>query len=267
MNELTTIQQQRLGEILKDIQHSQRRVGLEVLTIGQRLLEAKDILWHGDFEDWVEMNCRFTARTAENMMNVARRLLDKPEVVSLLPPGILYQLAAPSTNEKVIDVIATRIRDGETLDNADVEKVIRDNKPPRQRRTVEEVTNETTDNIVEEVTATNGYVSVGGESVPATRETIRQAVIEQNAEAIRTDNETIRRKIEQEDGLEGLETLRGKCIVNHISRDGRVVLFSPALAAQLEAGMRVQYIFYILDEYSTSRPIDLVAVARGESSL
>jgi hypothetical protein len=74
------------------------------------LREAKALLPHGKFEGWVRRELGVSLRSAENYMLASRFLEGKPETVALLPPGIIYRLAAPSAPPALVaDVVAGKL--------------------------------------------------------------------------------------------------------------------------------------------------------------
>lgn len=78
------------------------RMQESALTIGKRLLAIKDVLPHGQFEDWVATEFTFSIRTAQNFMNVFERFGHQPKAIDLFSPSGLYLLAAPSTPPEVV---------------------------------------------------------------------------------------------------------------------------------------------------------------------
>ena len=61
--------------------------------VGRELTEAKDLLNHGQFVDWVEHDVGMTARTAQHIMS-AYRLCLKKRNFALLARSSLYLLGA-----------------------------------------------------------------------------------------------------------------------------------------------------------------------------
>jgi len=83
-----------------------RRLLSSYIDTGADLLKIKDKIEHGAFGAWVKAEFCFTERTAENFMNAAR-LAREYEIISELPPTIVYLLAAPSAPAAfVADVLA-----------------------------------------------------------------------------------------------------------------------------------------------------------------
>jgi len=78
------------------------RMQESALTIGKRLLAIKDVLPHGQFEDWVTTEFTFSIRTAQNFMNVFERFGNHPKAIDLFSPSGLYLLAAPSTPPEAV---------------------------------------------------------------------------------------------------------------------------------------------------------------------
>jgi len=76
------------------------------LDVGRQLTTVKALLPHGQFTAWAEAELGITTRTAQNLMAAAGFVEGKPESVSLLPPTILYKLAAPSAPPELVqDVV------------------------------------------------------------------------------------------------------------------------------------------------------------------
>lgn len=59
--EITTIKEQ-----------TQRMVLSASIEIGRRLVEAKDLVQHGDWTGWLQEKCNFSQRTADNLMRIYR---------------------------------------------------------------------------------------------------------------------------------------------------------------------------------------------------
>jgi hypothetical protein len=88
-----------------DIIKAGRQAQQSLIDIGQKLIAVKDVLEHGQFEDWCNTEFQMSSRTVQNMMNVARAFDGKSEIISLLSDTALYALAAPSTPEAARDQV------------------------------------------------------------------------------------------------------------------------------------------------------------------
>jgi DUF3102 family protein len=95
-----------------------------IIEVGKDLLDAKSQLEHGQFRDWVEIECGFNIRTAENYMSAAQFAEGKNATVSLLPPAVVYKLAAKSTPASIVDQVLERAAKGEPINQVDVETAI-----------------------------------------------------------------------------------------------------------------------------------------------
>ncbi len=86
-----------------------------IIAIGVELASVKTRLEHGTFTLWVEAECGFTMRTAENYIRVATFAADKNEMVSVLPPATLYKIAAESAPSDVVGEVLTSLNTGNPL--------------------------------------------------------------------------------------------------------------------------------------------------------
>lgn len=105
-----------------------------VIDTGCDLLAVKERLEHGLFLEWVRTEMRLEPRTAQNFMQAAERFGDKSEIVSYLPPTVLYQLSAPSTPEPVRAAVLRRIEAGEIVPPAKILDEVREAKDQARQR-------------------------------------------------------------------------------------------------------------------------------------
>jgi Protein of unknown function (DUF3102) len=80
-----------------EIKSALRRTQEDLIRIGQRLLEVKEVLPHGQFQDWLKAEFALSDRMARRFMNVAEVYGGKTDTVSVLSGSALMLLAAPST--------------------------------------------------------------------------------------------------------------------------------------------------------------------------
>src|SRR5689334_10033604 len=81
-----------LAPIAERIRANMRKTTTAILEIGRDLLQAREIVDHGAFREWVETSTGLTIRTAQNYMSAAAFAAGKSELVSLLPPSTVYAL-------------------------------------------------------------------------------------------------------------------------------------------------------------------------------
>lgn len=86
-----------------------KRTARHVLAIGRNLQEVKDRLPHGQFLTWLQAEFGMSERHARNFMRVAARFGDKSEIIADLSVTILYELAAPSTPDTVVEQVENGI--------------------------------------------------------------------------------------------------------------------------------------------------------------
>ena len=96
-----------------------------IIAIGRELIAAKKILRHGAFGDWVESECGFTMRTAQNYMK-ASRLSSKYESVSHLPPATLYRMCGRRTPVELVDKVVACASRGEEVTEAEFDRMQRE---------------------------------------------------------------------------------------------------------------------------------------------
>ena len=100
------------GEILD----AKRAGGEAILTIGRCLIEAKDMLSHGEWLPWLTEQVEFSPRTAQNFMRLAREWSNAQTLADLGASKALALLALPPEereqfmeDHKVIDMSARQL--------------------------------------------------------------------------------------------------------------------------------------------------------------
>ncbi len=83
-----------------------------IIETGHDLAAMKERLGHGHFTAWIEAEFGMSDRTARNYLNAAKHF-SKTEIVSVLPPSLIYKLAAKSTPDHVRKEIVTQIEAGD----------------------------------------------------------------------------------------------------------------------------------------------------------
>lgn len=114
--------------ITKDILEAKRRGGEAILTIGRCLIEAKDMLSHGEWLPWLSDQVEFSERTAQKFMRLAREWSNPSTLADLGASKALMLLALPEgereqfvEDHNVIDMSARQL-----------EQAIRDRDEARQ---------------------------------------------------------------------------------------------------------------------------------------
>jgi hypothetical protein len=121
-----------LTEHIAAIRGLGKRVVDDVIEIGRRLDECRDIVGHGHWLDWINAEFGWSDQTARNFVRVyelSRDLKFKTVLDLGLPLGALYRLAAPQAEAARKEIIE-RAEAGEKIVQADVIKAITRRKAP-----------------------------------------------------------------------------------------------------------------------------------------
>ncbi len=81
--QITSSDQLRLEEIETNIRRLKVNIACELIEIGKNLIEAKRLVKHGEWANWLEEHAGFTQRTAQNYMRLARTFGDYVETGKL----------------------------------------------------------------------------------------------------------------------------------------------------------------------------------------
>jgi hypothetical protein len=86
-----------------------------VANVGQYLIGAKEMLEHGTFSAWAEAELGMNLRSVERYMTASRFLAGKPDIMSILPRTLVFDMAAPTAPQAVIDEVVAAAEDGKPL--------------------------------------------------------------------------------------------------------------------------------------------------------
>ena len=73
--------------ITTEILQLKEDAGNAIIGIGQRLIEAKSMIPHGEWLPWLTEHVEFSERTAQNFMRLAREWSNPHAVADLAQPG------------------------------------------------------------------------------------------------------------------------------------------------------------------------------------
>jgi hypothetical protein len=109
--EIRMVVQQRTNEIRNLI----RNTSQDIIEIGERLIDVKAQLKHGNFRNWLKAEFDWSIKTASRFMQVA----EKFKCVTLthldISASALYLLASPSTPEEARTEVLKRANQGENI--------------------------------------------------------------------------------------------------------------------------------------------------------
>lgn len=114
-----------LAEHAESIRKLSKDMISDVIEIGRRLRECKQLLGHGNWLSWLEHEFAWSERTARNFIS-AYEFADR-QLANVADLGInissLYLLAAPSTPEAARAEVLGRIKAGEVLPYGEVKRI------------------------------------------------------------------------------------------------------------------------------------------------
>lgn len=199
---LTTAQIDRVQKLTNEVRAGSRIATRAMLQIGVRLEEIKRILKQDKrWRQWCEVEFSASHDTADRYIRAAKRFASEMTVASALPKTVLYYLTDEAPPE-VADVVLEHAKQGEKITLQVAEKIA----ATFQRAAVK---------VIEESIATNGAVSLNGQTVTiidqvqttidaegkqvvsgTVSKTVLNAAVSQAVnEIMKFDNESVRRHI------------------------------------------------------------------------
>lgn len=127
-NQLPTEHREAVRRSARIIKPLLKRTAEDIFIIGGELRGVKEMLPHGRYTEWLEVEFGLSERMAQHFVNVRERLGPKSEKFSVLPPSTLYMLAAPSTPDQAISLVEERIDAGDRVSVAHVQRTIAEQK-------------------------------------------------------------------------------------------------------------------------------------------
>jgi hypothetical protein len=122
-----TVVQNCTGEIKERL----RRTAQDVWEVGQKLVEVRSQLEHGQFEAWLSAEFGWSRRTAYNFINVHEAFSESTNFAQLdIATSALYKLAAPSTPESIRHEFLNKAEKGEKITHKEISRVLTRAKSP-----------------------------------------------------------------------------------------------------------------------------------------
>jgi DUF3102 family protein len=109
-----------LSEVADRIRSLRQAATLHAIEIGRELLRVKAGLPHGAFVKWVEKECQFKIRTAQDLMKLAREVDPDAEVTTLMVPSTLRVYLSKNTPPEARQRARTRLQNGECVSRKDI---------------------------------------------------------------------------------------------------------------------------------------------------
>jgi CheY-like chemotaxis protein len=104
-----------IREQTEEIRGLMRRTAQGIVDIGQKLLDIKEKLGHGNFLNWLKKEFDWSELTAQRFMQVARQFESTNLLDLEIAPSALYILSAPSTQDSVREEALSRAQAGESI--------------------------------------------------------------------------------------------------------------------------------------------------------
>lgn len=122
--------ERNIETITTEILQMKQDAGNAILGIGQRLIEAKSLLPHGEWLPWLTEQVQFSERSAQNFMKLARQWSNPQALADLGATKALMMLALPA-DERDKFMAKNHIVDGEEksvidMTSRELEKAIRE---------------------------------------------------------------------------------------------------------------------------------------------
>jgi len=117
---------ERLAVLAEDTRTRMKRSALDIYHIGANLLEAQNLLAHGEFLGWIKAEFGMSKSSAYRFMDVGRAFQDKlPKMGSLeIAASALYLLASPETPNAARNEALELAGTGETISPNKARKII-----------------------------------------------------------------------------------------------------------------------------------------------
>jgi Protein of unknown function (DUF3102) len=127
-----------IGMLVTRIKTSRRRHVEAVHDVGAALLRAKELLGHGNFLPWLQAEFRWSERTANNYMSIARFFRGKTANFADLDIGAASALASKSTPDEIRNELLERAEAGENISREEVKERIAAGKKARKSQAAAE---------------------------------------------------------------------------------------------------------------------------------
>jgi hypothetical protein len=108
----------------KDIETKLKRSAEDIRQIGERLVEVKEALGHGEFCKWLEHKFEWSDFTAKAFMRVSECFKSEKFSDLDVAPSALYAMASPSCPDEVRQELLWRAKSGETITHAKAKEAV-----------------------------------------------------------------------------------------------------------------------------------------------
>ena len=98
--QLTTTDEKNLSQLETEIKEHLTKIAINYIEVGKRLLKAKSLVKHGDWQNWLEQNFQLGQSSANKLMSVAKRFAQSELVTILNSTQMIAMLDLPKGQEE-----------------------------------------------------------------------------------------------------------------------------------------------------------------------
>lgn len=106
---------------IKTLMH---RTAQNIIAVGLKLIEIKEILGHGKFNDWLRTEVELSEWTARKFMEISRKFKSVKFTDLNIAPSALYLIVSKKTPKSAIDEILSKARRGEHITHSTAKAIV-----------------------------------------------------------------------------------------------------------------------------------------------
>ena len=118
----TTISPNCLPQLTIEIKFYLNQTAQNIIEVGKRLIQAKELVERGEWQNWLEANFNLTIRSAQSFMKCAERFGKNEIDFVFQPTQMIAMLALPAGDEEKF--IAEMAAEGTTVENMTIKNQI-----------------------------------------------------------------------------------------------------------------------------------------------
>lgn len=127
-SEIRSFVQERTNEI----KMLMRRNTQDIINIGQKLIEVKKHLGHGNFRNWLRVEFNWSVSAATKFMQVAEQFKSVNFMHLNVTASTLYLIAAPSTPVEARVEVLERANNGENINYTQAKRIVSQHKESKK---------------------------------------------------------------------------------------------------------------------------------------
>ena len=134
MSEIT-ISPNCLPQLTIEIKFYLNQTAQNIIEVGKRLIQAKELVAHGEWQNWLQNNFNLKYTAATRFMQIAERFSNLPTSEHLNTSQMFEMLALPAGDEEKF--IAEKAAEGTTVENMTIKNLreeIRQYKLAKEKR-------------------------------------------------------------------------------------------------------------------------------------